>query len=50
VKDFLNPYFNTFLIENEYKTSQKLVKTHSKPSILTLFNKFLIGFEKFKKY
>ncbi len=29
---------------------QKLAKIHSKPSILTLFNKFLVGFERFKKY
>jgi len=31
------------------KTGQKPFKTDSKPSILTLFNKFLVGFETFKK-
>ena len=48
--DSLNLYFNTFLPESGAKTNEKLLKTYSKPSILTLFNKFLMGFENFKKY
>ena len=48
--NFLNLYFNTFLLKMITKLVGKCFKTHSKPSILTLFNKFLMGFENFKKY
>jgi len=50
IKNFLKLYFNTFLTKKRAKTGQKLLKIHSKPSILTLFNKFSTGFERFKKY
>jgi len=32
------------------KMNRKHFKTDSKTSILTLFNKFLVGFKNFKKY
>jgi hypothetical protein len=48
--DFLNLYFNTFLFKMGSKTHQKHSKFDVKPSILTLFNKFLTGFTNFKKF
>ena len=48
-ENFLNVYFNTFWSKNELKTDQKLLEIHSKSLILTLFNKFLMCFEMFKK-
>jgi len=48
--NFLNLYFNIFLLKMTTKLIENCSKINPKPSILTLFNKFLMGFKSFKKY